>query len=239
MKKTAIIGLGVTGLSCLRYLYDRDQVVVLDTRAKPPNSAIAQRDFPAAEFLFGTQSYDYVGVDRVIVSPGMDLRSCLVDAARRARIEMVSDIDLFCEAANAPITAITGTNGKSTVTSLVGNLLQALGKTPGVGGNLGEPALDLLDSTRDSYVIELSSFQLERLARHPFQAATILNVSEDHLDRHGTIAAYLASKQRIYRDCQRAVVSRTDSRTRPESSPAQLVSFGLDTAGEGDWAPPP
>jgi UDP-N-acetylmuramoylalanine--D-glutamate ligase len=170
----------------------------------------------------------------------MDLRSCLLQPARDAQIEMASDIDLFCEVAQAPIIAITGTNGKSTVTSLVGHLLRSLGKSPGVGGNLGEPALDLLNDERDGYVIELSSFQLERLDRHRFQAATVLNISEDHLDRHGSLQAYGLSKQRIYRDCQLAVANRADPRTFPsadlsEGSVGRIVSFGLDAPGPNDW----
>jgi UDP-N-acetylmuramoylalanine--D-glutamate ligase len=242
VKRTAIIGLGITGVSCLRYLYGGDELVVLDTRAQPPNAAAARREFPDVEYRFDVQRYDYAGVDRVVVSPGVDLGSCLVEAARKQGVELVSDIDLFCQAAQAPIIAITGTNGKSTVTSLVGHLLEALGNSPGVGGNLGQPALGLLDEARDSYVIELSSFQLERLGRHHFHAATILNVSEDHLDRHGSLAAYQASKQRIYRDCRLVVANRMDSRTLPDSSieaeaegERQLVSFGLDAPGSNDW----
>lgn len=240
MKSTAIIGLGITGFSCLRYLYGRDEVVVLDTRAQPPSAAAARREFPDAQYRFGVERYDYAGVDRVVVSPGVDLRSCLVEDARKRGVELASDIDLFCQAAQAPIIAITGTNGKSTVTSLVGQLLRAFGKSPGVGGNLGEPALDLLDEARDSYVIELSSFQLERLGRHRFQAATILNVSEDHLDRHGSLAVYSACKQRIYRDCQLAVANRMDPQTLPEgrrrdAGAGRLVSFGLDAPGSNDW----
>jgi UDP-N-acetylmuramoylalanine--D-glutamate ligase len=237
--RTAIIGLGITGVSCLRYLYGRDELVVLDTRAEPPNAAAARAEFPDARYRFGVQRYDYVGVDRVVVSPGVDLGSALVEAARRREVELVSDIDLFCQAAQAPIIAITGTNGKSTVTSLVGHLLQALGNSPGVGGNLGQPALGLLDEARDSYVIELSSFQLERLGQHRFRAATILNVSEDHLDRHGSLDAYHASKQRIYRDCRLVVANRMDPRTLPDSRIERgrraLVSFGLDAPGSNDW----
>ncbi|MCZ6711386.1 MAG: UDP-N-acetylmuramoyl-L-alanine--D-glutamate ligase [Gammaproteobacteria bacterium] len=239
MKRTAIIGLGITGVSALRYLYGHDELVVLDTRAEPPNAAAVRREFPDAQYRFDVQRYDYVGVDRVVVSPGVALGSCLVEAARKQRVELISDIDLFCQAARAPIIAITGTNGKSTVTSLVGHLLQALGNSPGVGGNLGQPALDLLDEARDSYVIELSSFQLERLGRHHFRAATILNVSEDHLDRHGSLRAYQASKQRIYRDCRLVVANRMDRWTLPDSpvelGERQLVSFGLDAPGTNEW----
>lgn len=234
MKRTAIIGLGITGLSCLEYLYGEDDLVVLDTRADPPR-ADAVTSYPDAAFYFGAQSYDFAGTDRVIVSPGVDLESCLVRSASRAGAELASDIDLFCEAARAPITAVTGTNGKSTVTALVGHLLRETGGNPGVGGNLGEPALSLLDDASDSYVLELSSFQLERLRPWHFRAATILNVTEDHLDRHGSLAEYAASKQRVYRDCGLAVANRADPLTLPQCGVDELVTFGGDAPGEKDW----
>jgi UDP-N-acetylmuramoylalanine--D-glutamate ligase len=154
----------------------------------------------------------------------------------------VSDIDLFCEAARAPIYAITGTNGKSTVTALAGHLLAALGRNPGVGGNLGEPALDLLAEPRDCYVLELSSFQLERMADHALHAAALLNVTDDHLDRHGSIAAYAASKRRIFRNTRRAVANRQDPLTFPDRATssgddagAELVTFGIDAPAPGHW----
>ncbi len=151
---TAIIGLGVTGYSCLRHLAGHRPLVVLDTRDAPPNAAAAQRDYPEVPFRFGaaTGQFDFTGVAEVIVSPGVGLDHCLVRAAVGARVQ--SDIDLFLDAvaagSGAPVYAITGTNGKSTVTALVGHLLEALGRNPGVGGNLGEPALDLLGPRRDS-----------------------------------------------------------------------------------------
>jgi UDP-N-acetylmuramoylalanine--D-glutamate ligase len=234
LKRTAIIGLGITGLSCLEYLHGEDEVVVLDTRDDPPHAGVVA-DYPDVAFRFGVASYDFKGVERVIVSPGVDLESCLVRSARAAGAELASDIDLFCEAADAPITAITGTNGKSTVTALVGHLLSATGGNPGVGGNLGEPALSVLDDACDSYVLELSSFQLERLAPRRFRAATILNVTEDHLDRHHSLAEYAASKQRVYRDCGRAVANRADPLTFPQHDVDELVTFGGDAPGEDDW----
>ncbi|NIP13633.1 MAG: UDP-N-acetylmuramoyl-L-alanine--D-glutamate ligase [Pseudomonadales bacterium] len=234
MKRTAIIGLGITGLSCLEYLHGEDELVVLDTRADPPHAGVVG-DYPDVAFSFGVESYDFAGVERVIVSPGVDLDSCLVGSARKAGAELVSDIDLFCEAADAPITAITGTNGKSTVTALVGHLLRETGGKPGVGGNLGEPALSLLDEDCDSYVLELSSFQLERLRPWRFRAASILNVTEDHLDRHHSLAEYAASKQRIYRDCGRAVANRADPLTFPQHDVDELVTFSSDAPGEDDW----
>ncbi len=235
--RTAIIGMGVTGLSCLRYLAGEDDLVVLDTRDAPPNRDAARALCPAAEFRTGTAAcgYRFEHVDRVIVSPGVRLDHELVRQARQAGAVVESDIDLFCQAARAPIYAITGTNGKSTVTALTGHLLAGLGRSPGVGGNLGEAALDLLSDDRDCYVLELSSFQLERMAHYPFLAAAVLNVTDDHLDRHGTLAAYAASKRRIFGQAQRAVANRADPRTFPEVPVAELVTFGADRPAPGHW----
>lgn len=235
--RTAIIGMGVTGYSCLRYLAGRDELLLLDTRDDPPHGAAARQDFPQARAAFGAAACreDLDGVDRVIVSPGVTLDHPLVDRARAGGALVESDIDLFCQAARAPIYAVTGTNGKSTVTALAGHLLTQLGTNPGVGGNLGEPALDLLREPRDCYVLELSSFQLERMNRYPFRAATILNVSEDHLDRHGSLADYARSKQRIYAQAHRAVANRGDANTLPDVDVAELVTFGADRPGPGHW----
>jgi UDP-N-acetylmuramoylalanine--D-glutamate ligase len=148
---------------------------------------------------------------------------------------VASDVDLFCQAARAPIYAVTGTNGKSTVTALTGHLLQRLGHSPGVGGNLGEPALDLLSDDRDCYVLELSSFQLERMGNQRFRGAAILNVSDDHLDRHGTFEAYAASKQRIFAGAERAVANRADPHTFPAGHVPELVTFGGDRPAPGHW----
>jgi len=249
--RTAIIGMGVTGLSCLRYVAAREQAapLVLDTRDAPPNGEAARELCPDAEFRFGAAAC------RVIVSPGVSLDHELVRRGAAAGTAVDSDIDVFCEAAPAPVYAVTGTNGKSTVTALAGHLLAGLGRNPGVGGNIGEPALDLLDEARDCFVLELSSFQLERLREQAFAAATILNVTEDHLDRHGSMAAYAASKQRIYRRTGLAVANRADPLTLPgaavrgqaavrplrerraerHSTAPTMVTFGLDAPAAGDW----
>ena len=235
MARTAIIGMGVTGYSCLRYLAQVDELVVVDTRSEPPNGALAQATYPSVDYQFGITRYDFTGVDRVIVSPGIDLDDCLLKVARARRLEFLSDIDLFCRTANAPIYAITGTNGKSTVTSLVGHILKKAGRRTGVGGNLGEAALDLLDDETERYVLELSSFQLERMASYRFRSATVLNITEDHLDRHKSIKSYVASKRRIYADCEVAVANRADVMTLPEHDVARLVTFGLDEPEPGSW----
>ena len=130
------------------------------------------------------------GVDRILVSPGVDLRLPVLADARQRGVPVLSDIDLFVAEAAAPITAITGSNGKSTVTSMVGAMLAGAGLRAAVGGNLGTPALELLDPGVGHYVLELSSFQLERSKPVPAAAAVVLNVTPDHLDIHGDMAAY-------------------------------------------------
>ncbi len=235
--RTAIIGMGVTGYSCLRYLAGRDELLVLDTREAPPHGDAARAACQDAEFRFGQAAcaVSFAGVERLIVSPGVGLDHPLVARGVAAGARVESDIDLFCQAARAPVYAITGTNGKSTVTALTGHLLEKLGRHPGVGGNLGQPALDLLAEDRECYVLELSSFQLERMGSHPFAAAALLNVTEDHLDRHGSLDAYAESKRRIFAAARRAVWNRGDPATRPAGSVAESVTFGLDRPEPGQW----
>lgn len=232
--KTLVIGLGITGLSCVRYLAASDDLTVIDTRGEPPGLADFRREFPDVPLQLGAARIEHAAdFDRVVVSPGISLDAPLL-ANLPAGVPLVSDIDLFCEAAAAPIVGVTGTNGKSTVTSLVGHLLNSAGIRAVVGGNLGDAALSLLDRRAEVYVLELSSFQLERMAGHRFRAATVLNVTEDHLDRHGSMAAYVAAKQRIYRNCGLAVAHRGEAATYPETD-CPLTTFGDDAPEEGHW----
>lgn len=232
--KTLVIGLGITGLSCVRYLAPSDDVAVIDTRAEPPGLDDFRREFPDVPLRLGaTRIEQAADFDRVVVSPGVPLDAPLL-AGLPAGVALVSDIDLFCEAADAPIVGVTGTNGKSTVTSLVGHLLSRAGIRAVAGGNLGDAALSLLDRRAEVYVLELSSFQLERMAAHPFKAATVLNITEDHLDRHGSMAAYVAAKQRIYRNCGLAVAHRGETATYPDSG-CPLTTFADDAPQEGHW----
>lgn len=235
-KKIIIVGLGVTGASCVRYFVKTgraEDLLLVDTRQTPPGLAGLMEDFPELPLWTGATELDYDGVEQVVVSPGVALTDPILDG-RPESVRLASDIDIFCEASSAPIIAVTGTNGKSTVTSLTGHLLRESGVRAVVGGNLGEAALDLLEQQADVYVLELSSFQLERLAEHPFIAATILNVSEDHLDRHGDMAAYIAAKQNVYRNCGLAVVHRGEPQTYPPGDCA-IASFGDDAPSGSDW----
>ena len=223
-------------MSCLRHLAGRDELVVVDTREQPPGLAEAMAAWPEVEYRLGAGAFDPGGLDRAILSPGIPTRSAMGRQVLGCGLPVMSDIDLFFAAVREPVHAVTGTNGKSTVTSLVGHLLAAGGARPGVGGNLGLAALDAIGPDRDCYVLELSSFQLARMRTAPLRAATILNVSGDHLDWHGSMDCYAAAKQRIYEGAERAVANRNDAVTYPRAgSPAELITFGGDEPEPGHW----
>lgn len=230
---TLVLGMGGTGVSCARFLATRGaRAIFADTRALPPGMAAIRAAMPGAEVLAdGPPATVPAGVDRILVSPGVDLHLPVLADARRRAVPVLSDIDLFVAEAAAPITAITGSNGKSTVTSMVGAMLAGAGVRAAVGGNLGTPALELLAPDVRHYVLELSSFQLERSAPVPTATAVLLNVTPDHLDIHGDMAAYTAAKARIYARCALAVVNRD----LPEL--AALVPAGTPTVGFGLGAP--
>lgn len=212
-----IFGLGATGLSCARFLHrEGRRFTVIDTRSAPPELAALQREMPEVAVFAGdipdaivTRGGEWV------VSPGIALEDPLVERAVAAGAEVIGDIDLFMRAARAPVVGITGSNAKSTVTALLGEMALEAGLNVGVGGNLGTPALDLLAEERELYVLELSSFQLERAGDLGLAVATVLNVSADHLDRHGTLPRYHQAKHRIFRGCHKAVINRDDPLTLP------------------------
>lgn len=211
-----IVGLGATGISCVRHLRQRGmQVAVTDTRENPPFLPALKETFP--EVVVATGGIDetlLLQADRIIVSPGIPLQSPLIAKAIAQGKRIVGDIELFAEVVDAPIIAITGTNAKSTVTTLVGKMVEAAGLTVQVGGNLGTPALDLLLQPKaEVYVLELSSFQLETTHSLKAKVATLLNISPDHMDRYHNLDAYLAAKQRVYQSCEIAVCNRDDKLT--------------------------
>jgi len=213
-----LLGLGVTGQSVARY-WQRQGIpyVAADTRAQLAEDD-ALRTLLGAETpaVFGDLSaINVVDFAELIVSPGIALEHPLVAKALAASVTVKGDIDLFCEVANAPVVGITGSNGKSTVTTLLGDMIASCSKRVAVGGNLGTPALDLLSDDVDFYVLELSSFQLERAQSLNLAAATVLNVSADHLDRHGSLPAYHQAKHRIFRGARAVAVNRLDPLTQP------------------------
>lgn len=229
----AVVGLGQTGLSCVRYLLSRGiRPLVFDSRAEPPGRAALQQLDSTIELRCGEfTATTFVGIDALIVSPGIDPAIEAIQCSKAAGTAIFGDIDLFAAEVSQPIIGITGSNGKSTVTRLTGELLAAAGVKVAVGGNIGVPALDLLAQAADVYVLELSSFQLDLCQKIPLRAATILNISADHLDRYGSMTAYSASKQRIYRHAEMAIYNRDDSSSKPQQLPAgQQLSFGSDAS---------
>ena len=230
MKHVAVLGYGVTGESVVRHLVANGvQVTVIDTR--PVRTA----QIAGVEFVWEATGWPDIQVDHVVVSPGLSMDHFLVLGAAEKQVPLLSDIDLFFACVDAPVIGVTGTNGKSTVTSLVAHMLNEAGVSCGVGGNLGVAALDIVDPEHQCYVLELSSFQLERSLDHPFCAATILNISQDHMDKHGDMQAYALAKQRIYKRAARCVYNRMDPRTQPPAG-VRTSSFGPDAgSGAGSW----
>ena len=233
--RNAILGFGITGQSVARYLLARGgNPVVLDTR---PERAV-HAEFADLEICWGCDTWPaqiLSQTETVIVSPGLPLDACLLEQARSAGLSIISDIDLFFANVSAPVIGVTGTNGKSTVVSLVGHILSRANFRCSIGGNLGEAALDLLDDEMDFFVLELSSFQLEHSQNLPLARSVILNVSEDHLDHHGSVENYVSAKQKILTDAKSWIYSREDASTRGVDL-AGVASFGFDQpSAQGAW----
>ena len=212
-----VVGLGATGLSCARHLYRQGvPFKVIDTRTEPPGLDSLRREMPEVPVYAGLFPADLLAsAANLVVSPGISVDDPLLAEARETGVRILGDIDLFMLEASAPVIGITGSNAKSTVTALVGAMAEAAGLDVGVGGNLGPPALDLLRPQRELYVLELSSFQLERAGQLNLAVATVLNLSDDHLDRHGTMPAYHQIKHRIFRGALSAVINPSDPLTVP------------------------
>ena len=216
-RRTLVVGLGKTGLSCVRYLCEKGRdVAVADSRLSPPGLDELRAEWPDLPVYLGEFDADlFAGFNELVVSPGISVAEPAIRGAADKGAVIRGDIDLFSEVADAPIIAITGSNGKTTVTTLVGEMARAAGRRVEVGGNIGTPALELLGRGADLYVLELSSFQLETTQELNALAATVLNVSDDHMDRYPDKMAYFQAKQRIFNGCQNAVVNLDDALSTP------------------------
>lgn len=238
-KRTLIVGLGKTGLSCARYLATHgESVAVTDTRMQPPGLDILREELPDVPvFVGGFSAQAFAAADRLLVSPGVSLQEPAIVAAMTRGVEVFGDIELFCRHVDAPLVAITGSNGKSTVTTLLGEMAEADGKRVKVGGNLGTPALDLLDGmTPDLYVLELSSFQLETVTHMNAVSAVVLNISPDHMDRYDSLAAYAKVKQAVYQGDGLMVLNADDPMVMDMAVPERrAVYFRLGTPGAGEF----
>lgn len=211
--KVLVVGLGDTGLSVAHYLQNLDfKFAITDSRAKPPMMEEFFQQMPDTPvFTGGFDEAAFKVATHLVVSPGVSLNEQAIIKAIANGSKIVSDIDLFACSVDAPIVAISGSNGKSTVTTMLGEMAKATGMKVGVGGNLGTPALDLLGQDAQLYVLELSSFQLERTSALNAAAATVLNVSADHLDRHADLTEYAREKQRIFKGDGIMIINADDS----------------------------
>ncbi|MCH9756790.1 MAG: UDP-N-acetylmuramoyl-L-alanine--D-glutamate ligase [Gammaproteobacteria bacterium] len=241
-----IVGLGKTGLSVARYLqYKGIAFSMFDTRKEPLGLDAFRVEFPDVSVFLGDYPDDeWDEITRIVCSPGVSLDIALIAAARKRNILVESDIDCFAREISAPVVAITGTNGKSTVTTLLGEMASAAGRSVGVAGNIGTPVLERLQDidlaqSIDLWVLELSSFQLE--ITHALQpiAATFLNLSDDHLDRHHDEASYCAAKQRVYRGGGTLLFNRDDAATYPDErylkAGVNLQSYGRGVPKVDEW----
>jgi len=232
-----VMGMGITGASCARYFAARGiGAEFVDTRVTPPGTDAILDAMPDARVHTGGQPVELPPtIRKIVISPGAAMDSPVIRAGRERGATIVSDIDLFVAECQAPVVAVTGSNGKSTVTSMLGLALPTAGLSAATGGNLGTPALDLLSQDKDVYVLELSSFQLERSGPVQAEVAVILNLSPDHLDLHGDMRTYAAAKGRVYLGCRHAVVNRDVRELRawvPEAIPMTTFGLGQPKAGE-------
>ncbi|NCP66058.1 MAG: UDP-N-acetylmuramoyl-L-alanine--D-glutamate ligase [Paraglaciecola sp.] len=225
-KKVVVVGMGLTGLSCVQFLSQQGaQVSAMDSRKELTlalDIPLYFGDFDAARLCHA---------DLIVVSPGVSLQHPAIVEASAAGVSVIGDIELFARFNTLPVIAITGSNGKSTVTHLVVQMCQAAGMRVLMGGNIGVPALDLLNQDADIVVLELSSFQLETTYSLRPLAATVLNICDDHLDRHGSLENYQKIKQSIYHHAQHIVVNRDDPLTHLAGRVAD-ASFGLSPSHE-------
>jgi UDP-N-acetylmuramoylalanine--D-glutamate ligase len=252
-KQVVVLGLGLTGLACVRFLHAQGlSFTVNDSRAMPFATPELRDEFltnhPNANLVVGHWHKKLISAaDVVIVSPGIDLVATGISEMVRADCQVIGDVELFCQINNHQLTpidllAVTGSNGKSTVVSLLAYLAKALGIHAGLGGNIGHPVLDFLRLEQagdvqaanqvDLLIVELSSFQLETLTSMKAIVASVLNISDDHLDRHKTLTHYQNIKQSIYRQSNIAVVNRDDHATGTPVAEQKVISFGSDPASK-------
>jgi UDP-N-acetylmuramoylalanine--D-glutamate ligase len=232
---SVVVGLGKTGASLVRYLAKRgDHVSATDSRSAPPGLAELGDRAAGVELRLGGFDLSLLeGASRLLMSPGVSLNEPIARAARERGIDVLGDVELFAREVKAPVIGITGTNGKSTVTTLVARMAAAAGRRVLAGGNLGEPALDLLEQPKpDLYVLELSSFQLETTSSLVLQAAVVLNVSADHLDRYPSVEAYARAKGRIFAKASTVVLNADDpwvmAMRDQAGASARTVTFSIE-----------
>ena len=235
--KHVVIGLGKTGLSCVRFLKRLGcDVVVLDTRSEPPGKDELAQTFTDVKLHCGDlNQFDLTKARELVVSPGIAIQTPSIAKAIVAGVPCSGDVELFAKSVDAPVIAVTGSNGKSTVVSIIGKALEALGYNVCVAGNIGLPVLDALSAAIDVdvWVLELSSFQLETTHSLRAKVAVNLNVTEDHMDRYGSLDEYAMAKQRIFDGCDAAVYWLDDHRSKPIQGARTQLPFGGNESAHG------
>jgi UDP-N-acetylmuramoylalanine--D-glutamate ligase len=222
-----VVGLGLSGYSTARYLLRNGyRCRVQDTRDIPPYLGHLRADFDGLEFYAGALTTEICAwADVLVVSPGLSVRQAEIQQAAGQGKAVIGDIELFARLVDKPVVAITGSNGKSTVTTLVGEMISADRRRVAIGGNLGTPVLDLLESEAEYYVLELSSYQLETTSSLRPRIAVLLNLSEDHLDRYESYDGYVEAKMAVYRNAEICVSNFDDPSTRHDE---RDIGFSLD-----------
>ena len=237
-KNILIVGCGASGISCANFLSKHGiEFSIIDSRESVANVEDIKQQY---KIIFGEFQEDFFSAaDILIVSPGVSIKHPFIQKAIKEDKEILGDVDLFCRLVSAPIIAITGSNGKSTVTTLVGEILNASDINTKVGGNIGVPCLELLDSDitgsslaqeaeADCYVLELSSFQLETTSHLKAYASVILNLSEDHMDRYDSFLDYCNAKQKILNDSKYTIINLDDKLVSKLSKTENSVTFSLN-----------
>lgn len=249
-ERALVVGLGATGLSCARYLLRQGyRVTVVDSRSEPPMLAeLNKLSEPVHCVTGGWEPKLFEDPGLLVMSPGVSLREPVIARAAAQGVPVVGDIELFARAVTAPVIAVTGANGKSTVTTLTGAMCREAGLKTCVGGNIGVPALSLLEGpVPEVYVLELSSFQLETTDSLKAHAATVLNLSPDHLDRYTSVEEYARAKARIFHGAGIMVLNADDERVAAMAQrrrrcvwfslarPAAAGRFGILVRNDGEW----
>jgi len=233
-----VVGLGITGLSAVRYLSSQGKnIVVVDSRKEAPGLKELKVNFPEVSVYLG--KFDetlFLGASRIIVSPGVSIKENVIQHAIERGVDAIGDIELFAQQVNAPVVAVTGSNGKSTVVSLLGEMAKIAKINYAVGGNIGIPALDLINKNVDLYILELSSFQLESLKSLKPVAAAVLNLSPDHMDRYDSYAEYIQTKRHIYQQCGMAIINRDDEQvSEMQTCNESVAGFTMNSPEQGDY----
>jgi len=236
---SVIVGLGTTGLSVARYLASQERdFAVVDSRENPPNAEDLLASTPRH---FGDFNTPWLAqAKELIVNPGIAIATPEIAEAQKAGAAVIGDIELFARQNKKPVVAITGSNGKTTVTTLLDLMAKESGVKVGTGGNIGMPALDLLkDAATELFILELSSYQLETTPSLQTLAAVILNISEDHLDRYDNdLEKYAEAKAVIYMNCEHIICNREDAyslRFAKDSAQQNMITFGMDAPENGHY----